>query len=229
MKNISMKNILKISNLDLIYTINNSQIKVLQDLNFEINDNETVSLVGTSGSGKTSLLMLIAGLEKPSKGKIFFLNHEITKLNEDEISKIRKSKIGIIFQSFYLLPNYNVLENVSITLEINHIKKPKEKAKLLLDKLGLGKRLYNFPSQLSGGEQQRVAIARSVAMRPRLILADEPTGNLDSYNSKIIIDLLFDYVKEEKSTLILVTHDKKLAKRSKKCIEIKDGKIIRRF
>ena len=169
--------------------------------------------------------MLIGGLEKASSGKIEFKNFEISSLSEDEISEIRRKDIGIVFQSFYLIPNYTALENVSLALEINKIKDPINKAKEILDKFGLGKRLNNLPSQLSGGEQQRVAIARSVVMKPELILADEPTGNLDSENSELISNILFDYVKEENASLIMVTHDNKLANLSKRIIKIKDGKI----
>ena len=169
--------------------------------------------------------MLIGGLEKASSGNIQFKNFEISSLNEDEISEIRRKDIGIVFQSFYLIPNYTALENVSLALEINKIKDPINKAKEILNKFGLGKRLNNLPSQLSGGEQQRVAIARSIVMKPELILADEPTGNLDSENSELISNILFDYVKEENASLIMVTHDNKLANLSKRIIKIKDGKI----
>ena len=133
--------------------------------------------------------MLIGGLEKATSGKIFFQNHEITKLNEDEVSEIRRKNIGIIFQSFYLIPNYSAVENVALTLELNKFKNPEKEAKLLLDRFGLSHRFNNLPSQLSGGEQQRVAIARAIAMKPELILADEPTGNLDTENSVMISEL----------------------------------------
>ena len=169
--------------------------------------------------------MLIGGLEKASSGKIEFKDFEISSLKEDEISEIRRKDIGIVFQSFYLIPNYTAIENVSLALEINKIKDPINKAKEILDKFGLGKRLYNLPSQLSGGEQQRVAIARSIIMKPELILADEPTGNLDSENSELISNILFDYVKEENASLIMVTHENNLANLSKRIIKIKDGKI----
>ena len=169
--------------------------------------------------------MLIGGLERPTSGKIFFQEQEITKLSEDEVSKIRKKNIGIIFQSFYLIPNYSALENVTLILELNGFKNPDKEAKSLLDRLGLKHRLHNLPSQLSGGEQQRVAIARAIAMKPELILADEPTGNLDTENSNMISKILFSYVKEEGSSLIMVTHDLKLANRSTRKVKIKDGKI----
>ena len=169
--------------------------------------------------------MLIGGLEKVTSGKIFFQDHEITKLNEDEVSEVRKKNIGIIFQSFYLIPNYTAVENVALTLEMNKFKNPEIEAKLLLDRFGLNHRFNNLPGQLSGGEQQRVAIARAIAMKPELILADEPTGNLDTENSSMISDILFNYVKDEGSSLIMVTHDPRLANKAKRKIKIKDGKI----
>ena len=146
-------------------------------------------------------------------------------MNEDEISEIRRKNIGIVFQSFYLIPNYTALENVSLSLEINKFDKPTVKAKEILDRFGLSNRFNNFPSQLSGGEQQRVAIARSVAMKPELILADEPTGNLDSENTDKISSLLFNYIKDENASLIMVTHDNNLANLTKRKIIIKDGEI----
>ena len=208
------------------YNTDNNLINVLQDVSFEVDYKETISIVGESGSGKTSLIMLIGGLEKASSGKIQFKEFEISNLKEDQISEIRRKKIGIVFQSFYLIPNYTALENVSLTLEINKIKNPEQKAKEILDRFGLDQRLNNLPSQLSGGEQQRVAIARSIAMKPQLILADEPTGNLDSENSNLISKILFDYVNEEKASLIIVTHDNNLASQTKRKIKIKDGRIV---
>ena len=221
-----METLLKLKNVNLKYQTGNDQIKVLNNINLETKKNESISIVGESGSGKTSLIMLIGGLEKASSGKIYFENQEITKLNEDEVSKIRRKNIGIIFQSFYLIPNYTAVENVALTLELNNLKNPYDRAKELLDRFGLKNRFNNLPSQLSGGEQQRVAIARAIAMKPKLILADEPTGNLDSENSQMIADILFKYIKEESSSLIMVTHDVKLANKAKRKIKIKDGKIV---
>ena len=220
-----MPSLLKLKKINLKYQTGKEVIKILQNINFETKTKETISIVGESGSGKTSLIMLIAGLEKVTSGKIFFQDQEITKLNEDQVSEIRRKHIGIIFQSFYLIPNYTAVENVALTLELNKFTNPNERAKELLDRFGLKHRLNNLPSQLSGGEQQRVAIARAIAMKPELILADEPTGNLDSDNSKMIADILFKYVKEEGSSLIMVTHDPKLANRAKRKIKIKDGNI----
>jgi len=221
-----MNDLLKLKNVNLKYQTGNDTIKVLKNINLETKKNESISIVGESGSGKTSLIMLAGGLEKATSGKIFFEDQEISKMSEDEVSKIRRKNIGIVFQSFYLIPNYTAVENVALTLELNNLKSPYNRAKELLDRFGLKNRFNNLPSQLSGGEQQRVAIARAIAMKPKLILADEPTGNLDSENSQMIADILFKYIKEEKSSLIMVTHDPKLANKAKRKIKIKDGKIV---
>ena len=220
-----MSVLLKLNKVNLKYKTGKDNIRVLKDVNLTTKKKETISIVGESGSGKTSLIMLIGGLEKATSGKIFFQNNEITKLSEDEVSEIRRKNIGIIFQSFYLIPNYTAVENVALTLELNKYKNPEKEARHLLDRFGLSHRFNNLPSQLSGGEQQRVAIARAIAMKPELILADEPTGNLDTDNSLMISDILFKYVKEEGSSLIMVTHDPKLANKAKRKIKIKDGKI----
>ena len=220
-----MSKLLKLSNVNLNYTIDSKSINILKNISFEVDYKETISVVGESGSGKTSLIMLIGGLEKVSSGNIFFRDLEVSKMNEDEISEIRRKNIGIVFQSFYLIPNYTALENVSLSLEINKFDKPTVKAKEILDRFGLSNRFNNLPSQLSGGEQQRVAIARSVAMKPELILADEPTGNLDSENTDKISSLLFNYIKDENASLIMVTHDNNLANLTKRKIIIKDGEI----
>jgi putative ABC transport system ATP-binding protein len=221
-----MNSLLKLKNVNLKYQTGNNTIKVLKNINLETKKNESISIVGESGSGKTSLIMLVGGLEKATSGKIFFEDQEISKMSEDEVSRIRRKNIGIVFQSFYLIPNYTAVENVALTLELNNLKNPYDSAKELLDRFGLKNRFNNLPSQLSGGEQQRVAIARAIAMKPKLILADEPTGNLDSENSQMIADILFKYIKEEKSSLIMVTHDPKLANKAKRKIKIKDGKIV---
>ncbi|MDC0393696.1 ABC transporter ATP-binding protein [Candidatus Pelagibacter sp.] len=220
-----MSTLLKLKKVNLKYQTDKESIKVLKDIDLTTKKKDTISIVGESGSGKTSLIMLIGGLEKATSGKIFFQDQEITALSEDEVSEIRRKHIGIVFQSFYLIPNYTAVENVALTLELNKLKNPEKQAKELLERFGLKNRLNNLPSQLSGGEQQRVAIARAIAMKPELILADEPTGNLDTENSLMISDILFKYVKDEGSSLIMVTHDPKLADKAKRKIKIKDGKI----
>ena len=220
-----MSILLKLKKVSLKYKTGKDNISVLDNINLITKKKETVSIVGESGSGKTSLIMLVGGLERATSGKIFFQDHEITKLSEDQVSEIRKKNIGIIFQSFYLIPNYTAVENVALTLELNKFKNPEKNAKELLERFGLKHRFDNLPSQLSGGEQQRVAIARAIAMKPELILADEPTGNLDTENSIMISKILFNYVKEEGSSLIMVTHDLKLANKADRKIKIIDGKI----
>ena len=220
-----MNTLLKLQNVNLKYQNDKKNLKVLNNINLTVKKKETISIVGESGSGKTSLIMLIGGLEKATSGKIYFNNKDLTNLSEDKISEIRRKNIGIVFQSFYLIPNYSALENVALTLELNKFRNPNSQAKELLYRFGLKNRLNNLPSQLSGGEQQRVAIARAIAMKPELILADEPTGNLDSENSLMISKILFKYVAEEGSSLIMVTHDHKLANKSKRKIKIIDGKI----
>ena len=224
-KTLFMSTLLKLKKVNLKYQTDKETVKVLKDIDLTTKKKDTISIVGESGSGKTSLIMLIGGLEKATSGKIFFQDQEITALSEDEVSEIRRKHIGIVFQSFYLIPNYTAVENVALTLELNKLKNPEKQAKELLDRFGLKNRFNNLPSQLSGGEQQRVAIARAIAMKPELILADEPTGNLDTENSIMISDILFKYVKDEGSSLIMVTHDPKLADKAKRKIKIKDGKI----
>lgn len=221
-----MKSLLELQDIYLNYKTENTLVEVIKGVNLRINSGENVAVVGKSGSGKTSLIMLIAGLEKATSGKIIFEDEDISTYSEDELADLRKRKIGIVFQSFYLIPNYTALENVSLVLEINKIENAQKKSAELLEQFGLKDRLNHFPSQLSGGEQQRVAIARSIILSPKLILADEPSGNLDSENSKLIINLLFKYSKQNNSSLILVTHDQSIAKECDKIIEIKDGKII---
>jgi putative ABC transport system ATP-binding protein len=221
-----MSDLLELQDIHLNYKTESTAVEVIRGVSLKINSNESVAIVGKSGSGKTSLIMLIAGLECPNSGKIIFEGEDISQYSEDRLADIRKRKIGIVFQSFYLIPNYTALENVSLVLEINKVPDAKKKSMELLERLGLKDRINHFPSQLSGGEQQRVAIARSIVLNPKLILADEPSGNLDSENSKLIMSLLFKYCKQNGSSLVLVTHDQMLAKKCDRIIEIKDGKII---
>ena len=221
-----MSDLLELQDIHLNYKTESTAVEVIRGVSLKINSNESVAIVGKSGSGKTSLIMLIAGLERPNSGKIIFEDEDISQHSEDRLADIRKRKIGIVFQSFYLIPNYTALENVSLVLEINKVPDAKKKSMELLEQFGLKDRINHFPSQLSGGEQQRVAIARSIVLNPKLILADEPSGNLDSENSKLIMSLLFKYCKQNGSSLVLVTHDQMLAKDCDRIIEIKDGKII---
>ena len=221
-----MSELLKLNQVNLTYQTGDESIKVLKDIDLKTMKKETISFVGESGSGKTSLIMWMAGLEQPTSGEIIFDQQPISTFNEDELADIRKKKIGIVFQSFYLIPNYTALENVSLILEINGIDNSKQKAEELLIQFGLKDRLHHFPTQLSGGEQQRVAIARSMAVKPKLILADEPTGNLDSENSQMISNLLFEYANKNQSSFVLVTHDLKFAEKCDRIIKIEDGTIV---
>ena len=221
-----MSTLLELKQITLNYKNYNTSVEVIKGIDLKINSGEKVAVVGKSGSGKTSLIMLMAGLEQPTSGEIIFDQQPISTFNEDQLADIRKKKIGIVFQSFYLIPNYTALENVSLILEINGIDNSKQKAEDLLVQFGLKDRLHHFPTQLSGGEQQRVAIARSMAVKPKLILADEPTGNLDSENSQIISNLLFEYANKNQSSFVLVTHDLKFAEKCDRIIKIEDGTIV---
>ena len=216
---------IKFQNISLVYGSDTNTTEVLKGIDFSINENEIVSVVGPSGSGKTSIIMLAAGLEKSTSGSIFIHNQDITGLTESELSLIRRRHIGIVFQSFYLIPNLTAKENVMLSLEANKKYNMDDEAESLLENFGLGHRLEHLPSELSGGEQQRVAVARSLINKPTIILADEPTGNLDEENSQHMIDLLFNYTKGNKTSLVLVTHDSDIAKQCDRIIEIRDGKI----
>ena len=221
-----MNTLLQFSDVHLQYQNGQNLTEVIKGISFAINQNERLAIVGKSGSGKTSLLMLMAGLEKPTSGSIRFQEKELTLFTEDQLTDFRKQNIGIVFQSFYLIPSYTALENVALSLEINFQKNALIQAEEILTDLGLKDRLHHFPSQLSGGEQQRVAIARAIINKPELILADEPTGNLDEENSQIIADLLFNVSQKYQKSLCLVTHDLELAKKCDRLMKIDNGTII---
>ena len=221
-----MNTLLQFSDVHLQYQNGQNLTEVIRGINFSINQNERLAIVGKSGSGKTSLLMLMAGLEKPTLGSIKFQNQELTTYSEDQLTEFRKKNIGIVFQSFYLIPSYTALENVALSLEINFQKNALVQAEEILTDLGLKDRLYHFPNQLSGGEQQRVAIARAIINKPELILADEPTGNLDEENSQVIADLLFNVSQKYQKSLCLVTHDLELANKCDRMMKIDNGTII---
>ena len=221
-----MSTLVQFSDVNLQYQNGQNLTEVIKGISFTINQNERLAIVGKSGSGKTSLLMLMAGLEKPTSGSIKFQDEELTLNNEDQLTNFRKKNIGIVFQSFYLIPSYTALENVALSLEINFQKNALIQAEEILTDLGLKDRLHHFPSQLSGGEQQRVAIARAIINKPELILADEPTGNLDEENSQVIADLLFNVSQKYQKSLCLVTHDLELAKKCDRLMKIDNGTII---
>jgi len=221
-----MNSLLRFSNIHLQYQNGTLLTEVIKGIDFTIHQNEKLAIVGKSGSGKTSLLMLMAGLEKPTSGNITYNDQDITTYTEDQLTEYRKKNIGIVFQSFYLIPNYTALENVALSLEINFQKDALSQAKEILIDLGLEDRLNHFPSQLSGGEQQRVAIARAMIKKPELILADEPTGNLDDENTEVITELIFNIATKYQKSLCLVTHDADLAKRCDRIMTIENGTVV---
>ena len=220
-----MNSLYKLKNINLNYLLNGNNIKILKNINFEIKKNERVAIIGESGSGKTSLLMLMSGLESPTNGSIVFDKEDLSKINEKRRTEIRRKKIGLIFQQFYLIPNYTALENVMFPMQINKINNEKDKAISILKDFGLVNRKNNLPSELSGGEQQRVAIARAISFDPEIILADEPTGNLDRKNTELVSNLLLEYSRKKKICLILVTHNMNLARKCDRIMKLVDGQI----
>ena len=217
---------IQFNNVSLSYGVKDDAVEVLKGIDFSLDSEEVISIVGPSGSGKTSIIMLASGLETASKGSIKINNQEIVGLKESELSEVRRKNIGIVFQSFYLIPNLTAVENVLLSLEANQQYNLEKNAEALLGEFGLSHRLHHLPSELSGGEQQRVAIARALINKPKIILADEPTGNLDTVNSDSMMDLLFDYTKKSQTSLVMVTHDSSIANRCDRIIEIKDGQIV---
>jgi putative ABC transport system ATP-binding protein len=199
---------------------------ILDDISFSINSGETVAVVGPSGSGKSTLLGLLAGLDTPSSGKVFIDERDIFALNEDGRASLRAQKLGFVFQSFQLLPALTTLENVMLPMEIIGRQDAEQAARNVLQRVGLQQRLQHYPHQLSGGEQQRVAIARAFAPRPKILLADEPTGNLDTRTGQQIIDLLFELNSEQDTTLVLVTHDHALAEKCRRVLQIEAGRLL---
>lgn len=200
-------------------------LTILQPLDLVIPDGQFLAIIGPSGSGKSTLLGLIAGLDYPSSGTVEIDGHDITKMNEDQLALLRSRKIGIVFQSFHLVPSLTAYENVIVPMEIAGLADPEQRTWQLLEDVGLTSRAHHYPSQLSGGEQQRVAIARAFANNPAILLADEPTGNLDTQNGKIIFDLLIKMNRDRGTTLVLVTHEKDLAEQADRQIHLREGRI----
>lgn len=215
-----------IQNISVELGSKTNKVQVLSDINFTIKQGEKIAIVGPSGSGKTTLMMILAGLMLPDKGRLLFKDTALNDMNEDSLAVFRQKHIGIVFQNFHLIPSLNALQNVSFPLELTGAKDSEEQAMVWLDKVGLKKRMHHMPSQLSGGEQQRVALARALIMKPSIILADEPTGNLDSENGKLITDLMFDMVERQKTALVLITHDESLAQQTDRTVHLMDGKIV---
>ena len=227
MKNENKKKLIELENIHVDLKSSFETINVLKGINLKIFKNESVGIIGESGAGKSTLIMCIAGLELISKGKILFKNLPIHNLKEDDLALYRSKNIGIIFQSFNLLPSMTALENVNLPIEISGNFKNNEMAIELLTAVGLKNRIFHYPHQLSGGEQQRVAIARSLISNPEILIADEPTGNLDKKNSEDVIKLLFQLKQDFGSTLILVTHDTSVAKLCDRILKIDNGLIVK--
>ncbi len=215
-----------IADLRLTLASDAGPVNILNGLNLKVAAKESLGIVGPSGSGKTSLMLLIAGLEQASGGRIKLGEAEITAMTEDQLVLYRRGHIGIVFQAFHLIPTMTALENVATPLELSGEKRAFEIARVALEEVGLGHRLGHYPSQLSGGEQQRVALARAVAPQPDILLADEPTGNLDTETGQKVIELLFGMQRRRGATLLLITHDSELARRCDRIIHLADGRIV---
>jgi len=221
-----LESILNIRNVNKIYQSAGHELSVLNQINFSIARASTVAITGPSGSGKTTLLGLCAGLDRATNGTVELNGIALEKLNEDERAAVRNQYVGFIFQNFQLLPTLTALENVMVPLELRGAKNIKARALDLLDKVGLADRSHHYPVQLSGGEQQRVSLARAFSNQPAILFADEPTGNLDAETSEKVIKLLFDLNKDAGTTLVIVTHDLELAARTSRTIKIKGGMIV---
>jgi len=202
-------------------------VNVLRGVDLAVAAGESVAVCGPSGSGKSTVLMVIAGLERPTAGRVRLDGHDLGPLDEDALALLRRDRVGIVFQSFHLIPTLDALENVALPLELAGAPDAVARARALLDRVGLAARAHHYPSQMSGGEQQRVALARAVVARPRLLLADEPTGNLDGPTGRSIADLMFDLNAELGTTLVLITHDEALAARCGRVVRIEDGRVVR--
>lgn len=218
--------VLNVKNLSKSYTSGDRTLMVLHEVSFSLADAATCAIVGPSGSGKTTLLGLCAGLDRPSTGSVAINGIALDQLNEDERAKVRNEQVGFVFQNFQLLPTLTALENVMVPLELRGESNIKTRAADLLQRVGLEKRLQHYPAQLSGGEQQRVALARAFINRPKILFADEPTGNLDAETSEKIVHLLFDLNREARTTLVLVTHNLELAQKTQRIIRLKGGSVI---
>lgn len=220
---------IKLSNVTKTVRSGTEDLTILDEVSMEIPDGEFVAITGASGSGKSTLLGLIAGLDAPSSGKISIDEQEVTRMSEDDLAKLRSEKIGFVFQSFHLIPSLTAFENVLIPMEILGIGNARERAQKLLVDVDLTNRGHHYPAELSGGEQQRIAIARAFANQPKILLADEPTGNLDSRNGAHIFDLMTDLHRLHHVTLVLVTHDQALADKAQRQIRLKDGRVLNDF
>lgn len=213
-------------NITKTYTIAEREIRVLDNVSLSVAAGEILVIAGSSGSGKTTLLSLLSGLDKPSSGRVLLENKDITDTSEDDLAPLRNEIIGFVFQSFHLVPSLTALENVMFPAEIRRDPLARDKASDLLNRVGMQKRSTNYPQQLSGGEMQRVAICRAVINHPKIIFADEPTGNLDSENGKAVLELLLEFQQERRTTLVVVTHSADIARIANRMVVLKDGRII---
>jgi len=218
--------ILNARNLSKVVTSTEGELAILDGVSLELGKGDSLAIVGTSGSGKSTLLGLLAGLDLPSSGEVVLAGHRLAELNEDERARVRSRHVGFVFQSFQLLDSLDALENVMLPLELHGRHDAREKAQELLERVGLGARLHHYPRQLSGGEQQRVAVARAFAAEPDILFADEPTGNLDSKTGAHITELLFQLNREHATTLVLVTHEERLARRCGHLLRLEGGRVL---
>jgi len=223
------KFLIKLESVSKTYHLGKIDLPVLKNINLEISQGSFISIMGPSGSGKSTLMYLLGCLDIPTKGRIFFEDKDISKLSENELAKIRREKIGFVFQQFNLIPNLTALENIMLPMVFKGLKEEerKKRAEELLEAVEMLKREHHKPLELSGGEQQRVAIARAFANNPDIIIADEPTGNLDSSSGRAVMDILADFHKKQGKTVVVVTHDPNIASYSKEIINIKDGQIVK--
>ena len=217
---------IELKNVSKVVRSGAEDLTILDNVSLTIPDGEFVAITGASGSGKSTLLGLIAGLDAPSSGGIFIDGDEVTRMSEDELASLRSGKIGFVFQSFHLIPSLTAFENVLIPMEILGLKESKSRAGQLLEQVDLTARGHHYPTELSGGEQQRIAIARAFANNPKILLADEPTGNLDSKNGQHIFDLMTTLHRQNSVTLVLVTHDQNLADKAQRQIRLRDGRVL---
>lgn len=224
-----MGKIIEVKNLYKLYRVGDSFVHALNGVDFSINEGEFCAIVGTSGSGKSTLLNMLAGLERPTKGEVIINGEHMEKLKEDELVSFRRDHVGFIFQSFHLIGTMNALENVALPLSFRGEKRESrlKKADAMLDLVNLGKHKKHLPNQMSGGQQQRVGVARALVVDPKIIFADEPTGNLDSHTSKEVMELMQKVVREQKKTLVMVTHDNHLASYADRIFHIIDGEIVK--
>ena len=224
-----MGKVIEVRDLYKLYRVGDEIVRALDGVNFDICEGEFCAIVGTSGSGKSTLLNMLAGLEKPTKGSVVIAGQHIETLNEDQLVRFRRDNVGFIFQSFHLLGTMNAVENVALPLSFRGIPKDirLKKADRMLDLVNLKKHKKHLPNQMSGGQQQRVGVARALVVDPKIIFADEPTGNLDSHTSEDVMELMQKVVREQKKTLVMVTHDEHLANYADRIFHIRDGKILK--